>query len=67
LRLTKYTPAPLPASLAEAMDRFEARPEAAAWFGPEFHAVYVRFKRAELKALAGLDEAAICDRYAAIY
>ncbi len=66
-RLADHIPAPLPASLAEAMDRFEASPEAAAWFGPEFHAVYVRFKRAELKALAGLDEAAICDRYAAIY
>ena len=66
-RLADHAPAALPASLGEALDRFEADPTAADWFGPLFRDVYLRFKRAELKVLAGLDEAAICDRYAAIY
>ena len=35
-------------------------------FGP-LHGVYLRFERGELRALAGLDEAAICARYAAIH
>ena len=39
----------------------------AAWFGPVFHDVYLRAKHAELRALAGLGEAEICDRYAAVY
>lgn len=64
--LDGLAPAPLPVSLAEAMDHFEASAAAADWFGP-LHAVYLRFKRGELEALAGLDEAATCARYAAIY
>jgi len=64
--LDGLAPAPLPASLAEAMGHFEASAAAADWFGP-LHDVYLRFKRGELKALAGLVEAAICARYAAIY
>jgi hypothetical protein len=39
----------------------------AEWFGPLFREVYLRFKRAELKALDGMDETAICARYVAIY
>ena len=66
-RLQDHGPAALPASLSEALDAFEASLDAAAWFGPSLRDVYIRFKRAELKALAGLDEAAVCDRYAAIY
>lgn len=66
LTLDGLTSAPLPASLAEAIGHFEASAAAADWFGP-LHDVYLRFKRAELKALAGLDEAAVCARYAAIY
>jgi len=65
-RLDGRQAAPLPSTLAEALDRLQSTPEAVAWFGPLLD-VYLRFKRAELKALAGLDEAAICDRYAAIY
>lgn len=65
-RLADHRAAPLPATLATALDRLEATPEAVAWFGPLFD-VYLRFKRAEIKAVADLDEAAICDRYAAIY
>lgn len=66
LTLDGLAPAPLPSSLAEAVRHFEASAAAADWFGP-LHDVYLRFKRGELKALAGLDEAAICARYAAIY
>lgn len=66
-RLANHAPAPLPASLDAALDAFAASPAAAEWFGPVFRDAYLRFKRAELRALAGLDEAAICDRYAAIY
>ncbi len=65
-RLDDRHATPLPSTLAEALDRLQSTPEAAAWFGPLLD-VYLRSKRAELKALAGLDEAAICDRYAAIY
>ncbi len=54
-------PAPLPVSLAGTMGRFEASTAAADWFGP-LHDVYLRFKRGEIQALAGLDEAAVCAR-----
>ena len=66
-RLSQLTPAPLPTSLDAALHLFEASAGIAAWFGPAFRDVYLRFKRSELKALDGLDEAAICDRYAALY
>ena len=66
-RLADIAPVPLPGSLSDALEAFAASAEAAGWFGPVLHDVYLRSKRAELKALAGLDEAAICDRYAAVY
>jgi len=66
-RLADHRSAPLPASLDAALDAFATSPAAAGWFGPVLYDAYLRFKRAELRALAGLDEAAICDRYAAIY
>lgn len=66
-RLADTAPAALPASLDAALDVFEADKAVAGWFGPLFHQVYVRFKRSELKAFAGLNPAAVCDRYAAIY
>lgn len=65
-RLDGRQGAALPSTLAEALDRLQATPEATDWFGPLLD-VYLRSKRAELKALAGLDEAAICERYSAIY
>ncbi|GAC1343019.1 MAG: glutamine synthetase family protein [Acetobacteraceae bacterium] len=65
--LDDLTPAALPASLEAAIGHFEASPEVADWFGPLFRDVYLRFKRAELRALAGLDPSEICARYAAIY
>ena len=66
-RLSDAAPSPLPASFADALASFAASAAAAAWFGPLFHDVYVRFKRAELRVLDGLDEADICDRYAGVY
>ena len=66
-RLADLDKQPLPASLEESLTHFSESEEVAAWFGPLFRDVYLRFKRAELKALDGLDEAEICTRYATIY
>lgn len=57
----------LPHSLAEALDRLEATPEATDWFGPVYLEAYLRHKRAELKMVAGLDQAEQCARYAKVY
>ena len=59
--------APLPATLADALDALEATPEAADWFGPTFLNTYLMHKTGELTSLSGLDEATQCDRYAATY
>ncbi len=66
-RLADHAAAPLPGSLTAALDLFSASPAMETGFGPAFHNLYLRFKRAELRALDGLDDEAICDRYAAIY
>ena len=58
---------PLPRSLKEALDGLSASPAASEWFGDNFLEVYLRFKLAELTAIDGLSEAAICARYAEIY
>ena len=58
---------PLPRSLDEALDGMAASPAAREWFGDNFLEAYLRFKRAELQAIAGLSEAATCARYAEIY
>ena len=57
----------LPHSLGEALDRLEATPEAAIWFGPVYLEAYLRHKRAEIKMVAGLDDVEQCARYAQIY
>jgi glutamine synthetase len=57
----------LPASLGAALDALEATPEARDWFGEAFLDAYLMYKRAEIGALAGLDDAAICARYAEVY
>jgi glutamine synthetase len=57
----------LPRSLDEALDGLAASTTAREWFGDKFFDVYLRFKRAELRVVAGLSEAAICARYAEIY
>jgi glutamine synthetase len=57
----------LPRSLGEALDLLEATPEAKAWFGPVYLEAYLRHKRAEMRMLEGLDDAAQCARYALTY
>jgi len=57
----------LPRSLDEALDGLAASPAAREWFGDIFLDAYLRFKRAELQAVAGLSEAATCARYGEIY
>ncbi len=59
--------APLPASLAAALDALEATPEAAEWFGAAHLSTYLMHKTGELTSLSGLDEHAQCARYAATY
>ena len=66
-RFAGLAAAPLPGSLHEALGHFAASAEMAEWFGPAFHDVYLRSKRAELRVLAGLGEAEVCARYAAVY
>jgi glutamine synthetase len=57
----------LPESLGAALDALEATPAAREWFGGPFLDAYLMYKRAEIGALAGLDDAAICARYAEVY
>jgi len=57
----------LPRSLPEALDGLAASPAARDWFGDTLFDAYLRFKRAELQAIAGLSEAATCAHYAEIY
>ena len=59
--------APLPGSLAAALDLLDATAESRGWFGAAFVDGYLAFKRAELAGLADLDETEICRRYAAVY
>jgi len=58
---------PLPRSLGEALDGLTASRAAREWFGDVFFDAYLRFKRAELRVVDGLSEAATCARYAEIY
>ena len=58
---------PLPASLDEALEGLAASDQAREWFGDTFFDAYLRFKRAELKAIEGLTEAQTCARYAEVY
>lgn len=58
---------PLPRSLPEALTALQATEAARDWFGAQFLDVYLRFKRSELRALAGLSDAEICARYAEVY
>jgi glutamine synthetase len=58
---------PLPNALGAALDLLEASESAAQWLGPELHAAYLAFKRAEIQSLENLDEREICRRYAEVY
>lgn len=57
----------LPSSLSQALTLLEGSTAAADWLGPELHAAYVNFKRAELAGLIDLTEAEICRLYAEVY
>ncbi len=59
--------APLPATLAQALDALELCAPANEWFGPSHLAAYLMHKRGEYASLAGLSEAEQCARYAAVY
>jgi glutamine synthetase len=54
-------------TLPAALDLLAASEDARAWMGAGLHDAYLMFKRAEVAGLEGLDDATICDRYAAIY
>jgi len=60
-------PAPLPRSLAEALDNMEKSEAVAGWLGPVFREAYLRHKRSELEHVRGLDAKELCARYAEIY
>jgi glutamine synthetase len=57
----------LPGSLGESLALLAASKTAREWFGDEFFDAYLRFKRAELRAVEGLSPAEICAKYAEIY
>jgi glutamine synthetase len=58
---------PLPRSLAESLNLLAASETARGWFGDEFFECYLRFKRAELRAVEGMTPQAICAKYGEIY
>lgn len=58
---------PLPASLGEALDALETDAAARHWFGEAYLRTYLMHKRGEAAAMAGLDEAEQCARYALTY
>ncbi|MDQ0322952.1 glutamine synthetase [Pararhizobium capsulatum DSM 1112] len=57
----------LPETLPAALAAFKANEAVPRWFSPIFVETFAGMKEAEMKALAGLDEAAICERYRAAY
>ena len=67
LALPEAAAALLPRSLGESLDALQADTAAATWWSGTAMSAYLAFKRAEIAALAGMDAAAICTRYAAVY
>jgi glutamine synthetase len=61
------SPASLPRSLPDALDRLAASETIAGWFGPTHFDAYLRFKRVEAEKMAGLSPAELCARYAEVY
>ena len=57
----------LPASLPQAMVALQADAQARDWMGEELMAAYQTLKASEQAALAGLDDAEVCGRYADAY
>jgi glutamine synthetase len=62
-----HSPPSLPTTLGQALDLLETCPPAREWFGEDFIAAYLRFKRGELDSTRGWDDAELCRRYGAIY
>ena len=58
---------PLPRSLDKSLELLAGSSAAREWFGDEFFDCYLRFKRAELRAVEGLSPADLCAKYAEIY
>ncbi len=63
----RYGVGALPASLEEALRALAEDEVARGWMTPLLYEAYVGVKRAELRAVAGLDVSEVCRRYAAIY
>ena len=61
------SPASLPRSLPEALDRLAASETIAGWFGRTHFDAYLRFKRVEAEKMAGLSHPELCARYAEVY
>jgi glutamine synthetase len=59
--------AQLPKSLSAALDLLERTEAAADWFGDEFLAAYLLFKRSEVAAVSALTDAEVCRRYVKVY
>jgi glutamine synthetase len=57
----------LPEGLPAALDALTTDPIVNGWFAPVFIETFVGMKAEEIKALTGLDEAAICERYREVY
>jgi glutamine synthetase len=57
----------LPETLPAALDALKADATACGWFAPVFIESFAGMKAEEIKALTGLDEAAICERYREVY
>jgi glutamine synthetase len=57
----------LPASLEHSLQALAADDMARGWMTPLLYEAYVGVKRSELEAVAGLDLAEVCERYAAVY
>ena len=57
----------MPESLEDATAQLASTKAAHDWFGDEFLQVYLRFKRAEARAVADLAEEKIAARYADAY
>jgi glutamine synthetase len=59
---------PLPATLGEALESLAGTEAARAWFGDQLLDAYLRLKRAEMRVVQSLgDAAAVCARYADAY
>jgi len=57
----------LPHDLGSALDLLGANESATDWLGADLLSAYLKFKRAEIGSLEGLNEAEICARYAEVY